>query len=349
MSPKHNGLPSTTRSAMTRRPGRRFARRTAVALAAAATAIAAFAGTGAASALASQPSVSSGQPSTSSGQPSAPGGNYWTSVWLHHRWIKVHTHGRFGRVPLHRGARSTALQQGGNLQYNGGPVAHFPAVYLVFWGSQWDSDSNGVEQYVQSFVSGLGQSDDNWSTINSQYTDSSGQGPSFGGSVLAGSWVDDSNAAPQSAAQSDLAAEAVAGAQHFGVSGDDIQIVVLSPSGTNPDGFPNTGFCAWHDFTASSIGNIPYTNMPYVLDAGSGCGANSVQNQLDGFSIVEGHEYAETLTDPEPASGWVDSQGAEIGDKCAWQNLFAINLSSGSFAMQPLWSNNDNGCAQQAP
>jgi serine protease len=222
-------------------------------------------------------------------------------------------------------------------------------VYLVFWGSQWDSDSNGVEQYMQSFMSGLGQSNDNWSTINSQYTDSSGQGPSFGGSVFAGSWVDNGSPAPQSAAQSDLAAEAVAGAQHFGVSGDDIQIVVLSPSGTNPDGFPNTGFCAWHDFTASSVGNIPYTNMPYVLDAGSGCGASSVQNQLDGFSIVEGHEYAETLTDPEPASGWVDSQGAEIGDKCAWQNLFAINLSTGSFAMQPLWSNNDNGCTQQAP
>jgi serine protease len=268
---------------------------------------------------------------------------------LHHRWIKVHAHGRFGKVSVRHGGRAAAVQQGSNLLYNGGPVVHAPAVYLDFWGSQWNSDSNGVVQYMQSFMSGLGQSGDNWSTITSQYTDSSGQGPTFGGSVLAGTWADNGSPAPQSAAQSDLAAEAVAAAQHFGVSGDNIQIVVLSPSGTNPDGFPNTGFCAWHDFTSSSSGNIPYTNMPYVLDAGASCGASSVQNQLDGFSIVEGHEYAETLTDPEPASGWVDAQGAENGDKCAWQNLFAIGLSTGSFAMQPTWSNNDNGCTQQAP
>jgi hypothetical protein len=41
---------------------------------------------------------------------------------------------------------------------------------------------------------------------------------------------------------------------------------VVSPSGTSPDGFPNTGFCAWHDWN----GTTAYTNMPYVLDAGSG-------------------------------------------------------------------------------
>jgi hypothetical protein len=125
--------------------------------------------------------------------------------------------------------------------------------------------------------------------------------------------------------------------------------VVLSPSGTSPDGFPNTGFCAWHDFTSSSAGNIPYTNMPYVLDAGSGCGAGSVQNQLDGFSIVGGHEYAETLSDPEPASGWLDSSGEENGDKCAWMNLSTLSLSTGTFAVQPIWSNNDGGCTLTAP
>ena len=37
----------------------------------------------------------------------------------------------------------------------------------------------------------------------------------------------------------------------------------MSPSGTQPDGFPNAGFCAWHNWD----GNVAYTNMPYVLDA----------------------------------------------------------------------------------
>jgi hypothetical protein len=274
---------------------------------------------------------------------------YWTTVKLHGHLIKVHPHGRFGVVHEKGRAGRAAPQAGSNLVYNGGPVAHNPVVYLDFWGSQWASDGNGVAQYMQSFFSGLGASPDNWSTITSQYPDSSGAGPSFGGPVLGGTWFDNGAAAPSSASQGSLAAEAVTAAQHFGVSGDNIDIFVMSPSGTQPDGFPNTGFCAWHDYTSSSSGNIPYTNMPYVLDAGSSCGANSVRSQLDGFSIVGGHEYAEAVTDPEPASGWLDSSGSEIGDKCAWQNLSALNLSTGSFAVQPLWSNNDNGCTLSAP
>jgi serine protease len=274
---------------------------------------------------------------------------YWTYVRSHGRVVAVHPHGRFGIVRERGRAGALAPAGSNDLLYNGGPVAESPVVYLDFWGSQWDSDSNGVEQYMQSFFGGLGTSGDNWSPITSQYTDYDGIGASFNGSVLGGVLVDDAAPAPQSASQADLAAEAVTAAQYFGVSGDNVDIFVLSPSGTNPDGFPNTGFCAWHDYTSSSIGNIPYTNMPYVLDAGSSCGAYSVQGPLDGFSIVGGHEYAEAITDPEPASGWVDGSGQEIGDKCAWQNLSTVNLTAGSFAVQPLWSNYDGGCTLSAP
>lgn len=270
----------------------------------------------------------------------------------HHH--KPQPHGRFGIVPMRSASTASTASRvhafapraggtGGPLNYGGGPVQHNVQVYLVFWGSQWDSDANGVESYMQNLFGGLGTGSDSWSTVTSQYTDNSGGHPTFGnGAVLAGTWVDNASPAPQSAAQADIAAEAENGVSHFGVSpSTDVQIVVLSPSGTNPDGFPNTGFCAWHDFD----GSVPYTNMPYVLDAGSGCGANSVSGQLDGFSIVEGHEYAETLTDPQPSSGWVASDGEENGDLCAWYNMGTISLSTGTFAMQPTWSNAVNGCA----
>ncbi len=237
-------------------------------------------------------------------------------------------------------AHATPSAAADNLAYGGGPVEHNPRVYLVFWGSQWDSDSNGVASYLQNFFSGVGTGSDNWSTIMTQYPDNQGA-PSFGSSVLGGTWVDDGSAAPSNASASDIANEANNGAAHFGVSGPDVDVFVVSPSGTSPDGFPNSGFCAWHDWS----GTVAYTNMPYVLDAGSSCGAGSVQNQLDGFSIVGGHEYAEAVTDPEPSSGWVASDGEEIGDLCAWQNLSALSLPSGSFAVQPLWSNNAGGCA----
>ncbi|PYC75813.1 hypothetical protein C7C46_23320 [Streptomyces tateyamensis] len=276
-------------------------------------------------------------------------------VRTHGRVVAVQTHGRHGVVPMKNASRSTSVgtaaghrgarpAASGNLVYGGGPVQHQVTVYLVFWGNQWDSDSNGVQQYETDLFNGLGTGQDTWSTVTSQYTDSSGAGPTFNGAVLGGTWVDDAQAAPASSAQADIAAEANVGAQHFGVSGNDVQIVVMSPSGTSPDGFPNGGFCAWHDYN----GNVPYTNMPYVLDAGSGCGAKQVSGQLDGFSIVEGHEYAETLTDPQPSSGWVASDGQENGDLCAWQNLGAVSLPTGSFAMQPTWSNAIGGCAMSS-
>ncbi|WP_052433815.1 hypothetical protein [Streptacidiphilus melanogenes] len=268
-------------------------------------------------------------------------------VRSHGHVYRVEIHGRHGVIPM-RGARGDAVRKqvgrapaDSTLIYNGGPVQHQVGVYLVFWGNQWDSDGNGVQQYQTDLFNGLGTSSDSWSTVTSQYTDDSGQGPSFGGPVLGGTWVDDSAPAPANAQQADIAAEADAAASHFGVSGPDVQIVVMSPSGTSPDGFPNSGFCAWHDYD----GTVSYTNMPYVLDAGSSCGANSVANQLDGFSIVGGHEYAESLTDPQPSSGWVASDGEEDGDLCAWQNLGTISLPTGDFAMQPTWSNAAGGCA----
>ncbi len=275
-------------------------------------------------------------------------------VHLHGKTFHVYTSGRFGIVPKRghampvnqpasRCGAARAAAVSGALQYGGGPIENNPVVYLDFWGSQWNSDSNGVQSYMQSLFSGLGDSSDTWSTSMTQYTDSSGSPVSFTGSVLGGTWVDNSSAAPSSASQADIAAEAQNAAAHFGVSGPDADVFVVSPSGTSPDGFPNSGFCAWHDWN----GTTAYTNMPYVLDAGSSCGANSVQNNLDGFSIVGGHEYAEAVTDPEPASGWTDpSNGQENGDLCAWQNLQAISFSTGSFAMQPTWSDTANGCVQ---
>ena len=249
----------------------------------------------------------------------------------------AHTKHLMGMRGQHAHAHPAAS---GGLVYGGGPVEHTPRVYLVFWGSQWDSDSNGVQSYLQNYFGGVGTGQDNWSTIMTQYPDNNGA-PAFGNSVLGGTWVDNGSAAPDTASAQQISDEANNGASHFGVSGPDTDIFVVSPSGTHPDSFPNSGFCAWHDWN----GNVAYTNMPYVLDAGSSCGANSVQNNLDGFSIVGGHEYAEAVTDPQPSSGWVDSSGEEIGDLCAWQGLTTLGLPTGSFAIQPLWSNNAGGCA----
>jgi len=136
--------------------------------------------------------------------------------------------------------------------------------------------------------------------------------------------------------------------------------VVATQSGTCPQGFysPGTcgttsGYCAWH-----SSSNEPYINLPYILDAGAACGEGFVNpgGTRDGLSIVAGHEYAESITDPIPPTGWIDQNdtvsGGEIADKCAWGGQLwggndpagDVTLSTGSFAMQSLWSNGAKGC-----
>ncbi len=94
--------------------------------------------------------------------------------------------------------------------------------------------------------------------------------------------------------------------------------------------------------------------MPYVTDAGASCGANfvatgssGVNGASEGVTIVGGHEFAETLTDPAASNGWLSNNGEENGDLCAWissgQGASAIvSIGGRNFAVQSLWSNNFN-------
>jgi serine protease len=177
--------------------------------------------------------------------------------------------------------------------------------------------------------------------------------------IFAGFWSDTGSSAPSRPSQSQLAAEAVKAAAHFGntsaASNASVQYVIATATGNNATGF-GTQYCAWHSSISSTYGNIAYTNLPYITDAGGSCGANF--NGLGpnaGITIVGGHEMAETITDQFPSSGWLDSNGAENGDKCAWitsgQGASAnITLSTGTFPVQSLWSNafnsNAGGCVQ---
>jgi len=263
----------------------------------------------------------------------------------------------------HNSASPAAGSGSGNLLYGGGPVVTSPTVYVVYWGSQWGtgstvtSDPSGEASLQQSFFQHAYGSGDTFFTSQTQYTNGSGGHVGHpAASPLAGTWLDSSAKAPSRPSDAQLAAEAVKAASHFGVSGDNIQIIVDSPHGVVPSGF-KTQYCAWHDVTTNASGaDVPYTNMPYITDAGSACGSNfvtpsnGVSGTTEGITIVGGHEYAETLTDPQAGNGWVDSSGYETGDKCAWissgQGASAVIALNGSyFAVQSLWSNNYGGGA----
>jgi serine protease len=268
---------------------------------------------------------------------------------------------------------------GSNLSYHGGTsgvgVETGPdKVYLIYWGSQWNNnDPSGEAAIQQKFFNGVGGS--SWNNSVTQYCEGVSSGTIFCNGagtaatnpqgVLAGVWYDNASAAPSRPSQSNLANEAINAAAHFGnttaTSNTTVQYVINTATGNNASGF-GTQYCAWHSSTSSSAGNIAYTNMPYITDAGASCGANFVNagsaGLTDGITIVGGHEFAETETDIFPSTGWLDGSGSENGDKCAWissgQGASAnITLSTGSFAVQSLWSNafnsNAGGCVLSYP
>ena len=300
------------------------------------------------------------------------------------RWASQH--------PVPAASREN-LSYGGGVHGNGVTSGH-EKVYLVFYGSQWGTqstdshgdltftgDPNGEAPYLQELFKGLGTGSERWSGVMTQYCDGVAYGATScpansyhvaypSGGALAGVWADGSAASPQAATGHQLGVVAIAAAQHFGnttkASNRDAQYVILSPTGTNPDGFNTSSgqFCAWHDDTAdpnlpsgpvNSALDVAFTNMPYVTDAGPSCGENFVNGGaagvLDGASIVEGHEYAETITDQYPAFGWTNTftGGEEDGDLCAWNppggtgGTNDLNLPTGTFAMQSTWSNGSSG------
>jgi hypothetical protein len=260
---------------------------------------------------------------------------------------------------------------------SGSVVAQSPKVYLVFWGSQWGIQSTGGDGYqhytgdpdglapnLQAFFKGLGTDNETWSAVMTQYC----QGVAFGAktcplapmanhvaypsaTVLGGVWGDPS-VTLSAATGSQIAQEASNAAVHFS-NPAGAQYVIVSPTGTDPDQWldPVNGYCAYHDNTQDpalapvSGPDVPYTNLPYVPDVGADCSSLANPQVNDGADETASHEYAETLSDPFPISGWTDRFGNEIGDKC--ENVLAgspggatyIATATGTFAMQGIWAN----------
>jgi serine protease len=235
---------------------------------------------------------------------------------------------------------------GSNLLYGGGPIEKFPKSFVVYW--HFTSDPSGEATYFNNYLGGVGAS--SWLNSVTQYYESSRGNITNPSGQLHGTWFD-SASIPRHPTDSQIQAEARKAVAHFGYDRDAMYFVATQ-HGHNTSGF-GTQYCAYHGATSTSSGTAAYTNMPYITDAGASCGQNAVNGGsaglLDGVSIVGGHELAEGETDPIPPSGWTDSGGAENGDKCAWVGLANITLSTGTFAVQPLWSNASSSCVLSYP
>ncbi|MET7378650.1 putative Ig domain-containing protein [Streptomyces sp. NPDC005526] len=288
------------------------------------------------------------------------------------------------------------LSYGGGVDGIGVQSGH-SKVYLVFYGSQWGTqgtnssgdatfsgDPDGAAPVAQEMFKDIGTGSERWSADLTQWCDgpnvASGATscpsnanfiPYQSGGVLSGVWYDNSTTSPSAATGHQLGAEAVKAAGHFGnttaASNRDAYYVVLSPHGTNPDNYQGS-YCAWHDWNGdttltggavtSSYGDIAFSNQPYNMDSGSGCGVGFVNSPgtLDGWTMTLGHEWQEMMSDQNPAGGWTNHTGSsydgqENSDECAWiapgstGGAANVTMGTGTFAEQASWSNDTNDCA----
>jgi serine protease len=235
------------------------------------------------------------------------------------------------------------------LSYGNGPVLVTPTTYLIFWGYTKYHDNNNVKPLLESYVGNMGGSSHN--NIYTQYYQIANGGKVFitnPSSQYAGAWEDDTDSVPLRPTDSQVAAEALRGVAHFGYNAN-ASYVVATPHGRSTSGF-RTQWCAYHSATTSGGKLVSYTNLPYMPDAGANCGANIISPPSDetgadeGVTIVEGHEYGESVTDPNPPSGWYNNQSGEIGDICAWQNILNDPFGSFSYTSQPMFSNATQSC-----
>jgi hypothetical protein len=270
--------------------------------------------------------------------------------WVHENGVTYH-------VPHYMGTRYMSypeVKPDIQMVYGGGPVLVAPKMYLIIWGYKLAGDANKVKPLLEQYAKVIGGSQ--YNNIYTQYyqilsgveTNITNPSNQFGAI-----WSDNANAVPPHPTNTRIAAEAIKGVAHFGYDPNG-SYVVATPHLHSSSGF-GTSWCAYHSSTIFEGKVISYTDLPYIPDAGGSCGANFISPPPDetsadeGVTIVEGHEYGESVTDPNPHTGWYNKFYGEIGDLCTWQNILNDPFGSNSYTSQPMFSNASGSCVHSYP
>ena len=235
------------------------------------------------------------------------------------------------------------------LVYGNGPVLTAPKMYVIFWGYKAAGDPDKVKPLMRLYAKSIGGSGHN--NIYTQYYEIVSGVKTYitnPSSQFGGTWADNTNAIPAHPSDAQVAQEALNGVKHFGYDPNGSYVVATAHLHSSP-GF-GSQFCAYHGATQYNGQLVSYTNAPYMPDVGHPCGAGWTNPPSDetsadeGVTIVEGHEYGESVTDPNVPSGWYNNSYGEIGDICAWQNLQNDPFGTYLWASQPMFSTASSSC-----
>lgn len=241
-----------------------------------------------------------------------------------------------------------------HIEYQGGGVQRVPKIYVNYWGFNVSGrDPDGEQFYLTNFLEGVGGSSW-WSDLTQYYELRAGRRVHVQNNVgeFQGAWVDQTSV-PLHPTDRQIQAAAKRLITHFRFDADATYIVA-TPHGRSTQGF-GTQFCTYHGALLGSGGPVAYVDFPYMPDAGAPCFANAVNGgsagRLDGVSILGGGVLSEAQTDPFVGFNyaWINPDGSEVASDCTGLNLRDITFSTGTFAIQGLWSDKRDVCSDSGP
>jgi hypothetical protein len=239
-------------------------------------------------------------------------------------------------------AASPFRQSAGNLIDHGGPILPSAHLYAIWWGP-----SNGFPSDAQTgltdLLSNFGSSQ--YLQVVAQYMRGASLTTSFVTSYV------DTSAAPSKASTSSIQSEIAKVLSQNGATPDPNGIYLVFTST-----FPRGGnYCAWHSGATVNGVAIAQAYMPNTAgiagcDPGNLYNANQYTQGTRSIANVTAHEVMESITDKTPGgttTAWIDSQGAEVSDKCAWKFANKVLVGSTFWQLQENWSNAVSACVQQ--
>jgi hypothetical protein len=250
----------------------------------------------------------------------------------------------FGTVPMENNPGSQATQGGtavGNMTFHNGLVQHTQKVFTIFWNPSGPAFPDGYQTTINQFVQDL--SGTPHYAIGSQYSD--GAGYISTALLYGGTWLDTTNAFPNTALTGEDLLDEVTRAQAANgwTSDANSYFQIYTPSGI---GNTVTGICGLHYFFNPAFGQILFPRP--------GCRESSPfpnGQAVDAAISISAHEIMETLTDPLGDAWYSADTGDEIGDLCNFN--FGTRAADGSnvtlnghkYIIQQEWSNASSGCA----
>lgn len=244
----------------------------------------------------------------------------------------LNQHGPDGFALTTGGTTSTS-----RISYRNGPLIRTPVVYVIWYGN-WNqangSDNAAGQQIVRDFLQNVGGSP--YYLINTSYST-----PTYNitGSVIWGS--ETTNAYSNGSNLTDANIQTIvnnsitSGSLPYDANG--VYFVLTSSDVAESSGFCSQ-YCGWHTAGTPSAGHVRYSFVGNAKRCLTSCAAQGTVSPngnpgVDGMISIIAHELEETVTDPDPLSGWADITGAENADKCAWTfGHYQYQTANGSWA-----------------